>query len=238
MVAIIVGKDRTTYYAHRDVLSTRSDYFRAALTGHFQESQNNRIEFPDQEPATIEMFLRFAYRYTSDEKFSFDRPGSNDDARRFVAFCSFAQTILLERCSNACSDSIRAYLRHKIGDENGMGITAEDMSMLWEYDVGSNLRACLCLAMALRMKNLHERYRGINIAPEIFELVGQEGGLAVTFSKSLVFCHRDLDIRAGNVLSPGFDCLFHDHRKTEPCGTRDPGGRMIPEIREALEYLK
>lgn len=169
------------------------------------------------------------------EKLRFGRPVYNDDARRFVALCSFTRMILLEGCSNACTDSIRAYLRRKIGDEDNMGITAADISMLWEFDVGSKLRACLCLAMALRIKHLHERYI---LAQDILELVWRDGDLAVTFTKSLVFCHRDLHIGAEDVLCSTFDCLFHDHRETEPCSIpKTSEWKMIAEIREALEYV-
>lgn len=236
MVAIIAGPDRKTYYAHRDLLCQRSDYFRAALTGQFQESQNNRFEFPHQEPAAIETFLCLIYRFGPSEKITLGYPKTHAFTRRLVSMCSFARTILLEDSSNACADSIRAYFRHTFGAGDTLPLTAMDLSMLWEYDVGSKLCTRLCLALSLRMKRLS---KSCNLSPEILQLVGQGGELAVTLTKSLVICQRDLTIGAGSMLSQAFDCLFHDHRTTRLCSipTHSDWTLLMPELREALEYV-
>ncbi|KAL8686860.1 MAG: hypothetical protein Q9218_006811 [Villophora microphyllina] len=237
MVAIIVGKDRKTYYAHRDILCAGSDYFRAALMGQFKEAQSSRIEFPEEEPATLEVLLFWLYKYPPIDKCGpMARPKNYEEAKSCISLLAFSRTILVEQYANLCTDAARSCYFDKFCIQEDR-LKAADLSLLWEHQVGPKLRACLCLAEAIQMKRKTE---SSNFAAETFQLVEQGGEFAVMFTKFLLFSQRELRISPLDVLCEAFNCLFHEHRTTKPCDMKSAlrWPQKVTGIREALEYIE
>ena len=57
-VKITVGLEKTTFYAYKDRLCRKSDFFQAAYHGAFQES-NGTVHLPEQDPTVVEFFIHW-----------------------------------------------------------------------------------------------------------------------------------------------------------------------------------
>lgn len=60
-VTLIVGADKESYTAHKDLLCFYSDFFHAALNGSFREAAERKIELPDTEVEVFEAFQVWLY---------------------------------------------------------------------------------------------------------------------------------------------------------------------------------
>ncbi|KAL8679319.1 MAG: hypothetical protein Q9224_007049, partial [Gallowayella concinna] len=107
LVVLLVGPDRKPYHVHRDLICDRSAHVRAALQGQFQEASTGQVEFPEDEQATFELFIRWLYDST-------DRICSTpEQLRHYISLMCFAQRILLPELHNDCIDLIRQQFRLK-----------------------------------------------------------------------------------------------------------------------------
>jgi hypothetical protein len=69
-VEFFVG-ETTTFYAHRLILATRSEFFRAMLTGGFAEADVGVIPLPNADPRAFALLLDFLYTDTLSEKLDY-----------------------------------------------------------------------------------------------------------------------------------------------------------------------
>ncbi|KAI4692909.1 uncharacterized protein J4E88_001279 [Alternaria novae-zelandiae] len=62
-VTIRVGKDPNTedFIAHESFLTSRSEFFRRAMNGNWQEADTRTINFPDDDPGTFALYLNHLY---------------------------------------------------------------------------------------------------------------------------------------------------------------------------------
>jgi hypothetical protein len=60
IIPIRVGPEAETFYVHRAVLM-KTEYFRKALDGHFQEAEQQAIDLPEEEPAVFSFVVAFLY---------------------------------------------------------------------------------------------------------------------------------------------------------------------------------
>jgi len=61
VVTVLVGADRTKFVIHKDLLTSKSEFFRAALTGDWEESKSQKVHLPEDDPAAFEMFAHWLY---------------------------------------------------------------------------------------------------------------------------------------------------------------------------------
>lgn len=55
-----MGPYAETFYVHRDVL-VKSEYFRKALNGDFQEAERQAIDLPEEETAIFSFLVAYLY---------------------------------------------------------------------------------------------------------------------------------------------------------------------------------
>ncbi|KAI8934367.1 hypothetical protein NX059_009102 [Plenodomus lindquistii] len=61
MARVLVGKNRAVFHIHQDLLTHHSPFFRAALTGGFEEAQKNEVVLSDTGVNTFEIFVHWLY---------------------------------------------------------------------------------------------------------------------------------------------------------------------------------
>jgi hypothetical protein len=54
---VLVSVEKSRYTAHRDVVCSRSEFFKAACTEYWQEGQTRVVSLPDTEPGTFPMYM-------------------------------------------------------------------------------------------------------------------------------------------------------------------------------------
>lgn len=60
-VLVLVGVEKTRFTAHTDVVCVRSEFFKAACSEHWRESQARVVPLPDADPKTFEMYIDLTY---------------------------------------------------------------------------------------------------------------------------------------------------------------------------------
>jgi hypothetical protein len=60
IIPVRVGPHAETFYVHRAIL-TKSEYFRKALDGDFQEAENQAMDLPEEDPAIFSFVVAFLY---------------------------------------------------------------------------------------------------------------------------------------------------------------------------------
>ncbi|KAL9582489.1 MAG: hypothetical protein Q9212_003261 [Teloschistes hypoglaucus] len=238
LVTLVVGRTRVEFLVHRQVLCARSDFFKAALGGQFLEAQNGRLELPDEEEDTVGTLLHWLYSgAVNTEPSGLKPPTTHYEARRCVTLLMFSRKIVLEQLTNVCTDAMRRYYYNKLRLQERFSLS--DISLLWEEEVGLKLRACLSITIALYMTNARAESTFTGFSEAMTQLVEQGGEFAVTFLKSLLFCQNQITLRPLSLLQPYYDCLFHEHRWTSPCGDAiDPKfARRVTGIQNALKFV-
>ncbi|RPA82590.1 hypothetical protein BJ508DRAFT_86189 [Ascobolus immersus RN42] len=109
--------------AHKSVLCLQSPFFNAALTGGFREAVDSRIEFPEEEPSTVQGALEYLYigRYThigTSATFStFNEAQQNhileEDLKRALDIFLLADKIQVAGLKKYCFDQFDAILHAK-----------------------------------------------------------------------------------------------------------------------------
>ena len=70
-VKVVVGDHAwgSTWHLHRALLTNRSLFFRAALSGNFLESSTNTVNLPDEDSEIFEIFVQWLYSTLQENKF-------------------------------------------------------------------------------------------------------------------------------------------------------------------------
>lgn len=63
MLTIRVGKEpfRIDFVAHQSVLTSRSEFFRAAMTGNWSEANSRVVKLPEDSPPIVALYLNYIY---------------------------------------------------------------------------------------------------------------------------------------------------------------------------------
>ncbi len=61
VVNVLVGAGHSKFVVHKDLLTSKSEFFRAALTGDWEESKSQEVQLPEDDPAAFEMFAHWLY---------------------------------------------------------------------------------------------------------------------------------------------------------------------------------
>ena len=67
VTTIKVGPEEKIFLIHSSFLTEASTFFKAAITGNFQEASANEIKLPEERVMTFEYFVRWLYRGCRDE---------------------------------------------------------------------------------------------------------------------------------------------------------------------------
>ena len=213
-VTILVGKNRSSYTLHRNLVCDRSSYFRAALLGQFEEASTGIIEFPDLEDSVFKVFILWVYGH------KIEILTSLDDLKCCIALMCFARTILLEELHNDCMNRIRDYFRVRNSVKAYPPVTAIHICLAY-HTVPElpmlRLFVCLEAALHMRLKSMKELTNGTDGG--IFHQVEQGGDFAVDFIKTLVYQSKGYHqyVAAGKTFSKAYDCMYHNHSASDTC---------------------
>lgn len=61
LVTVLVGSQETRFDLHRGLLCASSDFFKAAITGNFEELDQNEIKLPEQDVKIFRFFVHWLY---------------------------------------------------------------------------------------------------------------------------------------------------------------------------------
>jgi BTB/POZ domain len=110
-----VGHQGRVFTVHRHVLCEVSAYFNAALNGNSEESVNDEIDLPEQEPGLFNRFIEWAYQGKIDvvelkEKDGYDHEVWMSFSKlyllaRYLQCPEFGNCVLDNAPSQLCSDS-------------------------------------------------------------------------------------------------------------------------------------
>ncbi|KAL8858985.1 MAG: hypothetical protein Q9178_004466 [Gyalolechia marmorata] len=179
---MIVGKDRRSFSVHRDLLCDRSEHFRAALLGKFQEAQSGIIEFPDEKETTFMHFLSCIYGQNPAQ------PTTFEEYRDIVALMCFSKQILLAELENDCMDSIRVYFRAKRANGNRPTVTTREISVAYDaVPELPKLRLAVCLEGARHHCNRGTEDLMAGADADLYQLLEQGGDFARDFCKASAF---------------------------------------------------
>ncbi|KAL8764492.1 MAG: hypothetical protein Q9194_007037 [Teloschistes cf. exilis] len=239
VVTLVVSRTRKEFHIQREVLCARSDFFKAALKGQFLEAQNGHLELPDDEEDTVAILLHWPYSYAVNPKMIplLETPTTHYQARRCVDLLMFSRKVVLEQSTNVCTDAMRRYYYAKLRRLERFSLP--DITLRWEQQVGLQLRACLSITIALHLTKAGAESKFTGFTDLTTQLVEQGGEFAVVFVKSLLFCQNQLTLQPLSLLKPYYNCMFHEHRWTSPCGKavdQTFAWRAI-EIQDALKYV-
>ncbi|KAL8848085.1 MAG: hypothetical protein Q9221_006887 [Calogaya cf. arnoldii] len=203
LVALLVGKDLKAYYVHRDLICDRSAHFRAALQGRFQEAQTNRIEFPEDDEKTFELFIRRLYGST-------DKGFTTYNIQDHISLLCFAQRILLTELQNDCIDGIRRHYYDKTKQATPCHMTVDAVSQIYDaVPSQTHLRFCFCLELALVVvQKIKIGTADWMMDPELAQLMQDGGVFASDFAKLLVYCMQETHHETGRTLAPCFNSTY------------------------------
>ena len=105
MVDIFVGAERTKFHLHRDLLCSRSDYFRACFVGDFKEAQQRELSLPEDDAESFDLFVTWLYG-THLKKIS-----SDDELPAYFGLTILANKLCLEYLQNQATDHILRFYR-------------------------------------------------------------------------------------------------------------------------------
>ena len=60
-VTIFVGKDKRPFHVHRSLLRETSSFFKAALEGDFRESSEQKMDLPEEDEGSFDVFVQWLY---------------------------------------------------------------------------------------------------------------------------------------------------------------------------------
>ncbi|KAL8907497.1 MAG: hypothetical protein Q9171_005839 [Xanthocarpia ochracea] len=236
----MVGKDRRSFSVHRDLLCDRSEHFRAALLGKFQEAQSGIIEFPDEKETTFMHFLCCIYGQNPAQPTTFE--GFHD----IVALMCFSKQILLVKLENQCMNSIRAYFRAKGANGNRPAVTTREISVAYDaVPELPKLRLAVCLEAAIHHGSKSTKDLMACADADLYQLLEQGGDFAADLCKALVFLKcswkwgRDEKPESGLTLGSGYDYMFRSHPPSGNCKhnvevSGDPVGALIGGVSRYL----
>ncbi|KAL8917549.1 MAG: hypothetical protein Q9172_005805 [Xanthocarpia lactea] len=217
-VTVIVGKDRRSFNVHRDLLCDRSEHFRAALLGKFQEAQSGIIEFPDEKETTFMHFLGCIYGQNPAQ------PTTFEGFRDIVALMCFSKQILLVKLENQCMNSIRAYFRAKGANGNRPAVTTREISVAYDaLPELPKLRLAVCLEAAIHHGSKSTKDLTACADADLYQLLEQGGDFAADLCKALVFLKcswkwgHDEKPESGLTLGSGYDYMFHSRPPSGNC---------------------
>ncbi|KAL8797391.1 MAG: hypothetical protein Q9195_000546 [Heterodermia aff. obscurata] len=101
MIQVAVGPEQTIFHIYKQLLSDASPYFKAAISGGYKESFEQKIELPEENPSMFERFQLWLYTGSIIELHEKDRLSS----KVLVDLYIFGETRIIPGLQNAVIDS-------------------------------------------------------------------------------------------------------------------------------------
>jgi BTB/POZ domain len=121
IITVYVGQERTAYKLHKDLLISKSPYFRASLSSCFPEGRTFEVHLAEDVPAAFDIFVQWLY---SGSVSPIKNEGDvNVKTRAYI----MADALLVSELKNDLMDRIRKFYIH-----NWMG--SKILTMLAEKD--------------------------------------------------------------------------------------------------------
>jgi len=201
MINVYVGAKCKKFHLHNGLLSDRSDFFRKALGGGFQEQDERAVYLPDEDVGAFELFVRWIYGAP------LRAPSDLDSFTRHLALYVMAEKFCMEPLKNLLMDAIRTYYRF-----NGIRGGPEQMEYVYENTpADSSLRLFLVRAAAYGVVARINQ----ELPKNFLELLKKGGDVAADFTSALL---RSSAIRPRTTApSMELDCAYHEHKSTKSC---------------------
>jgi hypothetical protein len=106
IVTLLVGPEKVALRVHKDLICSKSEFFRACLETDFSEAGSKTVALPEDGIEQVEAFLTWIYRGTFELSIN-ERGGVSADNYKPYAF---GDKILAEEFCNVIMDKIRAQL--------------------------------------------------------------------------------------------------------------------------------
>ena len=65
-MTVLVGMDKKSFIVHKDMICSRSSFFKAACSGVWSEAKERKVELPDYSPPSFKIYLEWAYSQSAD----------------------------------------------------------------------------------------------------------------------------------------------------------------------------
>ncbi|KAL8876562.1 MAG: hypothetical protein Q9198_005270 [Flavoplaca austrocitrina] len=209
IVTLVIGPNHKAYYVHHGLLCDRSSYFRAALQGQFQEAQANRIEFPEEDETTFEIFIRWLYGS------KFEVATTSAGLRQAVTVMGFARRIVLPELHNDFINAVRYRYSYRLetfeGKPTTQVVTVDALSLVYHVvPKQTQLRFCFCLEFALAISKKIEKSEPEDwMSPALRQLLEEPGEFAADFVSLLVYCNRKPDLNPRATFHSYYNCIYH-----------------------------
>ncbi|KAL9012882.1 MAG: hypothetical protein Q9180_009062, partial [Flavoplaca navasiana] len=176
--------------------------------GQFQEAQTNRIEFPEDDETTFEIFIRWLYgsKYVVAATFA--------GLEQAVTVMGFARRIVLPELHNDCINAIRYRYYYKVetfeGKPTTQDVTVDVISLVYHaVPKQTQLRFFFCLEFALAISKKMQKGEPDWMSPALRQLLEEPGEFAADFVSLLDYCNRKRVLSPRETLLIKMDWIYH-----------------------------
>ncbi|CBX92280.1 hypothetical protein IAQ61_000461 [Plenodomus lingam] len=137
---IVVGFDKAEFTIHQDLLTHHSPFFRAALTGKFEESETKEVVLADTKPEIVEFFVHWLYygRFPEDRDDAAlvdlwtcdDEKGSRKKTRNLIRLYIFCDKYDVPQLRHTVMDELYSVMTFRAGRLPDPSITSEAFEKL------------------------------------------------------------------------------------------------------------
>lgn len=186
-----------SFYAHTDLLKSRSAYFRDVYSQEPPSSSSPPLKYPELDEFAMALFVRWLYGAR------LNGPSDYHSMQHYLAFYVLALKFRIECLCNEIMDLVRTYYRTA-----NMTAPAYRLEYIYAETQGSNeMRRFMTYTAA---------YRALcegAVSGSIKEALAKFPQLSADFATALIECHKSqlADCRRGQ------DCAWHVHLETVRC---------------------
>ncbi|KAL1865163.1 hypothetical protein Daus18300_007289 [Diaporthe australafricana] len=216
IVTIIVGHQKKRWSVHENLLSNKSEFFRASFRGGFRESKDGVLELPEDDPRVFELFVGWAYAQPiNDLNTSRMRILSRPDDRKitirdYIGLHAFGEKYMMERLQNEVANAIYDYYQSSPNKEP----LSKDVEFVYNNTLAeSKMRELMTFFSTF---GLLSGFGGARHSRHWGNVLKGNGEIGHDLVMMLGECHLTLGEGVKNlpIRNP---CSFHVHKKTPAC---------------------
>lgn len=227
VVTVLVGPSEVQWRLHENLLSGISDFFRSAFNSGFQESIEDKLTMPEDDPHSFELFVRWLYiraltpsavsnsTTSAHVMLGKDFTGGSSTAciQDYLKLYVLASKVLVEELENACVDMAHAF--YSVGLRRP---DVKDVKYVYENTMpGCGMRRLLKerLTMSLFKGKQHNP-----VTSEWREIMNETPDLGFDVVSEIASYNW---IAGGNTSAktPAHECTFHRHERSNSCPRLD-----------------
>ncbi|KAL8724425.1 MAG: hypothetical protein Q9181_006826 [Wetmoreana brouardii] len=146
VVTVLVGPKATPFYLHKALLSSKSEYCRAAFEGSFKEATVKRIHLTDEDPKYFSYYVLWMYDKALEPADSDEVEGLDID--EYCHLFVLAEKLESETLQNLVMDNICEHIKMS----NDQYLAAKTVNFVWDRTLpGSVLRKLLVNIVAFEI---------------------------------------------------------------------------------------